>query len=876
MVDGCPVKRRYLIPEVIQTSATDCGSAALKAIAAGFGIYLSYGRLREACQTDVDGTSIDTLEELAGSLGLEAAQSVVPADLVLLTENGYLPAIMVTRLPDGATHFVVVWRVLGQWVQIMDPGAGRLWVNRRALLATLYIHEMPVPRSAWEAWTQSDVFGAGIGSRRRTLQLPVQVLLWASPAHEDAAMRLAGRLQQARQLEGRTDTVRLMTLCAHAPNDIPALDWSAVPIENDNEQVMLRGAVLLSVKGIQKNWLLSGEQELPAALTRICNEPPPNAWASVWAALRQDNQAWLLAVALAVTLSAIGTVLEALLIRFFFDISRYLNVSAQRAVALAALLIFLALLLIVDWASVWSQLRAGRHLEWRLRVQFFAKIPLLGDRYFQSRLISDMAYRAHSLQLLRQLPEIAGQLSRLLMMQLVTACAMTWMFPGAGLWAWSMVVLALGIPLLFFPAMTERDLRCRETSGSLSRFYLDAMWATMPLRAHGAQRTMRTVQLKQLNLWAEASLRRQSLIALAEVVQMASVMALVIGLVMHHVRTVGNPVGLLLLVYWAVSVPLLGREWALLLWNLPAERNTLLRFLEPMGAPEETAAQAVDGNSPTHGVVLDFCDAGVAVSGHSVLNGINLQIQSGEHVAIVGASGAGKSSLLGLLLGWYECHSGSVLVDGVPLDASTCARLRRQIAWIDPQVHLFSGSLLTNVCYGNDDESTAQTRSSHALEQAGLQPVLAHLPQGLQTQLGDAGSFLSGGQGQAVRVARAMTRADVRLALLDEAARGLDKSARQRLLRNLRQHFSGATMLCVSHDISETRAFDRVVVMDQGRVMEYGPPAELERNTLSRYRHLLEQEREVAQRLWAHEAWRHVVLRDGQLHEDVVQPEAGT
>jgi ABC-type multidrug transport system fused ATPase/permease subunit len=795
-----------------------------------------------------------------------------------------LPAIVVTRLPGGAAHFVVVWRVLGKWVQIMDPAEGRLWVDREALLSTLYIHEMPVPRDAWQSWTQSSVFSAGISARRRRLRMTAQQLPWQSAGAEDAALRLAGRLQQARQLNGVADAARLMTLCAQTPGEIPMLDWSARPIHGDDEQVMLRGAVLLSIKGVsikgvRKATTPADDAALPAALARIRNEAPPRAWMPVWAALRADSRAWLTAMLFALALSAMGAVLEALLIRYFFDISRHLNISAQRLTAHALLLVFLGVLLLLDWAGLWGQLRAGRHLEWHLRVQFFKKIPLLGDRYFQSRLISDMAYRAHSLQLLRQLPEMTGQLLRLLAMLVVTACAMSWMFSGVALWIWGMLGLALGVPLLFFPAMAERDLRCRETSGSLSRFYLDAMQATVALRAHAAERTLRTVQLQQLNWWAEANLRRQSLIVRAEAIQMTLVTALVIGLVMQHAQTVDDPAGLLLLVYWAVSVPLLGREWAHLIWSLPAQRNTLLRFLEPLGAPEEATLPAADAAAPANpelsplvpraklGMAIEFCRASVAVGGHGVLDDINLGIQPGEHVAIVGASGAGKSSLLGLLLGWYECHSGNVQVDGVALDASERARLRRETAWIDPQVHLFGDSLFDNVCYGNGDVGVARAQVGSALRQTGLEPVLAHLPEGLQTRLGDSGSFLSGGQGQAVRAARAIARADVRLALLDEAARGLDKPARQQLMRNVRQHFSGVTMLCVSHDIAETRQFDRVVVMDQGRVLECGAPAELAGDTSSRYWHLLDQEQAVAQRLWAHPAWRRLVLRDGHLHE---------
>src|SRR5262249_19871057 len=108
VVDGTRMKRRFFIPEVVQTSSMDCGPASLKALFGGFGIYLSYGRLREACQTDVDGTSIETLENVAQALGLDVSQRMVPADFLLSEESACLPAIVVVRMPDGATHFVVV------------------------------------------------------------------------------------------------------------------------------------------------------------------------------------------------------------------------------------------------------------------------------------------------------------------------------------------------------------------------------------------------------------------------------------------------------------------------------------------------------------------------------------------------------------------------------------------------------------------------------------------------------------------------------------------------------------------------------------------------------------------------------------------------
>ena len=107
----------------------DCGPAALKALLEGYGISVSYGRLREACQTEVDGTSIDTLEEVAVQLGLNAEQIMLPMDHLILPEAEALPALVVTCGPGGMTHFVILWRRHGNFVQILDPGVGRRWTT---------------------------------------------------------------------------------------------------------------------------------------------------------------------------------------------------------------------------------------------------------------------------------------------------------------------------------------------------------------------------------------------------------------------------------------------------------------------------------------------------------------------------------------------------------------------------------------------------------------------------------------------------------------------------------------------------------------------------------------------------------------------------
>ena len=142
----------------------DCGPAALTSLLGGFGLSVSYGRLREACQTDVDGTSIDTVETLIVQLGLDAEQILVPVDHLLLPEAMALPAIVVVRRPNGATHFVVAWRRHGRVVQIMDPGTGRRWPTCRRFLDELYVHTQTLPAAAWRAWAETDEF---LGALRR-------------------------------------------------------------------------------------------------------------------------------------------------------------------------------------------------------------------------------------------------------------------------------------------------------------------------------------------------------------------------------------------------------------------------------------------------------------------------------------------------------------------------------------------------------------------------------------------------------------------------------------------------------------------------------------------------------------------------------------
>jgi ATP-binding cassette subfamily B protein len=252
-------------------------------------------------------------------------------------------------------------------------------------------------------------------------------------------------------------------------------------------------------------------------------------------------------------------------------------------------------------------------------------------------------------------------------------------------------------------------------------------------------------------------------------------------------------------------------------------------------------------------------------SGHVILDNISLAFAPGEHVAIVGPSGAGKSSLVGLLLGWRRPSAGRIVVDGSLLDGAGLLEVRRQTAWVDPAVQLWNRSLYENLRYGMEELETRPL--SEVVEAADLYDVLERLPEGLKTELGENGGLVSGGEGQRVRLGRAMLRPGVRLVILDEPFRGLDREKRRLLLAEARRHWRAQTLLCVTHDVGETLGFPRVLVVENGQIVEDGDPQALAADPESRYASLLAAEEHVRRALWASAAWRRLVIADGKLEE---------
>lgn len=883
-------RRRFFVPEVVQTSAMDCGPASLKCLLEGHGIPVSYGRLREACQTDVDGTSIDTMESVATQLGLVAEQVMIPRDHLLLESSRSLPAIVVVRGADVSTHFVVVWRRIGKWLQVMDPAVGRRWVSAAKFIDEAFSHEMSVPREAWAEWARTDDFLKPLRERLAAVGAVAAIadrLIDEATAYEgwygfgalDACLRMVQSVVTAGGLARGDAAVsllaRLVDQTIASENDIYALIppayWSVSPDPASRElgeaRLLLRGVVLVRTLGRSVEVPAPSSPELVAAL----KEPAPRPLREIWNLVRGGGRIAPLALFGAMWVAAGAVLLETLLFRGIFEVSDDLQLPGQRLLAVVGLLCFVGVLMLVRIPIFTEVQRFGRHVEVRLRMALLNKLPHLPDRYFQSRPVSDMAERSHGIHATRVGPGLALSGGQGAFELLLTFAGVVWIDPRSVGFALLIVVLAIAMPLLAQPALTERDLRVRNHAGALGSFYLDAMLGLVAVRTHRAEGAVRRQHEGLLTEWARAAKSQVRLALALEGVQSLLGISLCGALLMQRFTRVGAVTGAdLLLVYWTLKLPALGAQLAALARQVPAQRNVLLRLMEPLMAPQEVDAESLRQSSRVApassrtGVSIVLRDAQVIAAGHTILQDVDLAIAPGEHVAIVGASGAGKSTLVGLLLGWHRLAAGRLRVDGQPLDALALQSLRRRTAWIDPGVQLWNRSFLDNLRYGSAEDGLGKV--GDVLDAAQLPKVLAKLPAGLQTYLGEGGALLSGGEGQRVRLARALLQPGVQLALLDEPFRGLDRNQRAALLGEARSWWRDATLLCVTHDVGETLGFDRVLVVEEGRIVEDGPPSELVMRE-SRYRALHQAEDRLRRQLWTSTQWRHVSVRDGLVEE---------
>lgn len=889
------MSRRFFAKEVVQTSNMDCGVASLKCVLDSYGIASNYEYLRDACKTDVNGTSIDRLEEVFNDIGFDAYQVVVPREQLACAGDDILPAIAVVNIGQNIAHFVVIWRRVGPYLQIVDPAQGRYWCRADKFAQNqLFIFRDHLPVEHWlecfDSWDRYDF----LDKQRQQLGIEQHIFEqhmndaethWQTGAKVDAVLRFVLQLaKQDSQFKGKTAQKLFIELLDHLNGIeasqwfevIPANFWSCSPAtdwyleateEAPDQSVYFTGAVLLPIHpGEQLTQAESDPAQGPedAEIQQALTTPNVSPLQSIVNFVKTIGSFSPMVVLLSAIIVAMTITLQAVAFKMLFEFDNLIAPGTLRAQIALVIFLIVGGIAVINIPLQLTVQKLSRQLEDQFRIALYEKLPKLKDEYFSSRLLSDLIERSHSVAAIENIPAIAVELIQALVTVLLVFAGLIYLAPEATPWLITFASLCLALPLLSQKLVGQKDMITRTLAGTLTRHYSNALLGLFTVKVHSGENTILSQQQASLTRWAKASNNQRKTTLTLSFIQDVITYTFAAVLIAQTVSLQSLSAPNILYVYWLLLLPGKAEALFLLVQQTPMIRNIILRLQEPLGSAEDPieADDTADKETKSKGMHIQFQQADFSVEGELVLNQVEMDITPGKHIAVVGASGAGKSTFIGSLLGFGNLEQGQVLIDGRPLASDSIAYLRRHSTWLDPQVYLFKRSIIDNITYGSGHTG----HMGEVLDEADLWPLIEGLPESIHSDCGEAGSQLSGGEGQRIRLARALNKPDVRLALLDEPFRGLDKPTRQKLMTTVRQKWQDITLICVIHDVSEALQFDHVAVFEDGHIVEQGEPATLieEGSALNR---LLDNETQVANRWLNNSRWRTVQVVEGKLKE---------
>ncbi len=307
--------------------------------------------------------------------------------------------------------------------------------------------------------------------------------------------------------------------------------------------------------------------------------------------------------------------------------------------------------------------------------------------------------------------------------------------------------------------------------------------------------------------------------------QLASVVVVIVGvfLISQAKLSMGALVACVILTGRAMA-PL--SQVAALLTRLHQSKEGLHQLNELMKRPVERPAGKHFISMPAVRGKVEFQDVLFHYPGQAVpaLNGVNFTIEPGEHIGIIGAVGSGKTTLERLLINLYQPESGSVQLDGVDVRQIDPGDLRRNVGAVQQSPQLFYGSVRTNITMGH--ETAPERAVLRAAELAGVTEFLRDSKAGLDTQVGERGESLSGGQRQSVAIARALLY-DPPVLILDEPTASMDPASENRLMKRLESITKNRTTILITHKGSMLSLVDKIILIDRGRIIAFGPKAEI-------------------------------------------------
>ena len=501
-----------------------------------------------------------------------------------------------------------------------------------------------------------------------------------------------------------------------------------------------------------------------------------------------------------------------------------------------SMLILIGLVLAIASASRFYFVNwLGERVVADVRRDVFAQLTRLGPAFFDqsqsgemmSRLTADTTQiKAAAGMTLSQLMRNAIMLIGALVMMVITSVELS-------------VLVLLAIPLIVLPLVGYGRLvrtlsrQAQDTLGEASAYAAENLAAVRTMQAFTHEVAVSSRYGQAVDQAFEAARKRLVARAGLTALTMFLVVASIVGVLWYGAtvvisgRLTGGALGQFLLysLFAAGALAELSEVWGEVQQAAGAsERLSELLATEPqIVSPAHPVAlpKPVTGAIAFKGVSFAYPSRPDALA----LDAIDFEVSPGETLAIVGPSGAGKSTLFNLLLRFYDPTAGSIELDGVALNQADLKSLRRQMALVPQDVHLFADRIDENIRYGALDARDAAVKEAARAAQA--HQFISAMPEGYATLVGERGVTLSGGQRQRVAIARALLR-DAPILLLDEATSALDAESETEIQKALDAVMQGRTTLVIAHRLATIQKADRIIVLDRGRIVEMGTHASLQ------------------------------------------------
>ncbi len=581
--------------------------------------------------------------------------------------------------------------------------------------------------------------------------------------------------------------------------------------------------------------LLAAVAALPPAVDRpevdVAQESRPGPEFSLARFLRPYRVPLALGLVL-VVVDALAALAGPALVRTGLD----RGVVARSTGALWATVALFAVVVLADWAVVWAQQRyTGRTAErllFALRIRIFAHLQRLGIDYYEremaGRIMTRMTTDVESLSTLLQNGLINAVVSVLTLVGV--ALVLLVMNPALSL-ATCTVLVPLVAATIWFRRMSNRAYgMARERIATVNANLQESVSGVRVAQAYGRQDRNITDFRQVSRGHLDARMRAQRLVATYfPFVEMLSEVAaaVVLGVGAGMVGGGGLSSGELIAFLLYLNLLFAPIQQLSQVFDTYQQAKASVSQIDLLLATPPSVVEAGEPVDPgrLRGSIrfegVRFCYPGVA---EEALAGVDLDIAPGESVALVGETGAGKSTVLKLLARFYDPTGGRVLVDGHPLRDLDLGAFRRQLGYVPQEAFLFSGTVRDNIAYGRPDATDAEVEA--AARAVGAHPFIAGLPGGYLHPVTERGRSLSSGQRQLIALARARL-VDPAILLLDEATSTLDLASEARVTRAMGAVAAGRTTLLIAHRLQTAQGADRIVVIDGGQVVEQGRHAEL-------------------------------------------------